>query len=66
MKIRWTPLEIHNISSIYNIICNNNSNNNHNNKNKNKEFYKLLDYRQKEWKHTSFSNVQMTRTIGTN
>jgi hypothetical protein len=51
MKIRWTPLEIHNISNIYNIICNTNSNNNHNNKNKNKEFYKLLGYKQKEWKH---------------
>jgi len=51
MKIRWTPLEIHNISNIYNIICNTNSSNNHNNKNKNKEFYKLLGYKQKEWKH---------------
>jgi hypothetical protein len=36
MKNGWTPLEVHN----------NNNNNRH------KEAYKLLDWRQKEWKHS--------------
>jgi hypothetical protein len=38
-------MKIHNISSIYNIICNRNNNNNNN---WHKEVYKLLDYRQRE------------------
>jgi len=50
MKIRWRPLQVHNISNIsniYNIICNNNNNNN----NKHMKVYMLLDFRRREWKH---------------
>jgi hypothetical protein len=46
MKIGWKPLKVPNISSIYNIICNNNINNN-----KHKKVYMQLDYRWREWKH---------------
>jgi hypothetical protein len=43
MKIGWTTMKVHNISNLYNIICN--RNNNDNNKNK------LQDYKSKEWEH---------------
>jgi hypothetical protein len=41
MNIRWRPLEVHNISNIYNNICNNNNN-------RHKKVYKLLDCKQKK------------------
>jgi hypothetical protein len=41
MKIGWKPLQVHNISSIYNNICNNNNNNN----NISMKVYSLLDYK---------------------
>jgi len=43
-------MKVHNISNIYNNICNNNNENN-NSSNKHKEVYRLLDCRQKKWKH---------------
>ncbi len=52
MKIGWTPLEVHNISNIYNNNSHNNNNNNSSNNNKkHKEVYRLLDYKWIKWKH---------------
>jgi hypothetical protein len=44
MKIGWRPLQIHNIFKIYNNICSNNNN-------RHKKVYRLLDCKQREWKH---------------
>jgi hypothetical protein len=43
MKIGWKPLEVHNILSIYNNICNSNNN-------KHRKVNKVLDYKWREWK----------------
>jgi len=51
MKIGWIAMKVHNISSIYNNICNNKSKGNNNKNNKHKEVYKLFNYRWKEWEH---------------
>jgi hypothetical protein len=40
-------MKVHDISNIYNNICNYNNKNN----NRDKQVYKLLKYRLKEWEH---------------
>jgi hypothetical protein len=54
MKIGWTPLEVHNIFSIYNNIYNNNNNNN-NNKHKRSIGYWIID--RENGNTNSFNNV---------
>jgi hypothetical protein len=44
-------MKVHNISNIYNSICNITNMHSNNNNNIYKEVYKLLDYRWREWEH---------------
>jgi hypothetical protein len=57
MKIGWRPLQVHNISDIYNIIYNNN--------NRHKKVYMLLDCNEENGDTTFFCNIQTIRNTCT-